>query len=40
MGYTSFTSSPALEGAVQVKLVLWRAARCGFDRNAYMGATY
>jgi hypothetical protein len=23
-----------LEGAVQVKLALWRAARCGFDRNA------
>ena len=23
-----------LEGAVQVKFALWRAARCGFDRNA------
>ena len=23
-----------LEGAVQVKFALWRAARCGFDRKA------
>ena len=23
-----------LEGAVQVKLVLWRAARCGFDTGS------
>jgi hypothetical protein len=29
-----------LDCAVQVKLRLWRADRSGFDRNAYVSATY